>query len=82
MYYCKESGPIPSHPVQLDEGFTSWLEKLSTNLEEQSEKAVIVIDGVDLITVSLWCMEYHEHRQSLSLSFSFFLSLSLPPFLC
>ena len=53
MYYCKESGPIPSHPVQLDEGFISWLEKLSTNLEEQSEKAVIVIDSVDLITVSL-----------------------------
>ena len=60
MYYCKESGPIPSHPVQLDEGFTSWLEKLSTNLEEQSEKAVIIIDSVDLITV----------RPSLSLSLS------------
>ena len=56
MYYCKESGPIPSHPVQLDEGFTSWLEKLSTNLEEKSEKAVIVIDSVDLITVCLWCI--------------------------
>ena len=53
MFYCKESGPIPSHPVQLDEGFISWLEKLSTNLEEQSEKAVIIIDNVDLITVCL-----------------------------
>ena len=51
MFYCKESGPIPSHPVQLDEGFVSWLEKLSTNLEEQAEKAVIVIDSVDLVTV-------------------------------
>ena len=53
MFYCKESGPIPSHPVQLDEGFISWMEKLSNNLDEQAEKAVIVIDGVDLVTVGL-----------------------------
>jgi len=55
MYCCKDTsgsgggGQLPSNPLQLSECFTSWLEKLSSNLDGPTEKAVIVIDNADLI---------------------------------
>ena len=53
MYSCTGAGggQLPSHPLQLGECFTSWLEKLSSNLDDPREKAIIIIDNADLILV-------------------------------
>lgn len=55
MYSCTGAGggQLPSHPLQLGECFTSWLEKLSSNLDDPREKAIIIIDNADLILVWL-----------------------------
>lgn len=52
MFHCKETGQPPTEPSQLNECFIKWLQKLSTNLGKPNiEKALIIIDGVDLIAV-------------------------------
>ena len=60
MYSCTGAGggQLPSHPLQLGECFTSWLEKLSSNLDDPREKAVIIIDNADLILV--WSSDDHS----------------------
>lgn len=52
MFYCKESGQPLIDLSQLKECLFKWLEKLSTNLGiPNKEKALIIIDGADLIAV-------------------------------
>ena len=61
MYFCKDTsggggGQLPSNPLQLGDCFTSWMEKLSSNLDGPTEKAIIIIDNADLILVHSLCM--------------------------
>ena len=73
MYSCTGAGggQLPSHPLQLGECFTSWLEKLSSNLDDPREKAIIIIDNADLILV--WPSKDHRYMMLISaLSFNYY----------
>lgn len=52
MYYCEDVSAIACCPSQLEQEFTTWLERISTQLANPQDRIVIVIDGADLITVS------------------------------
>ena len=52
-YACGEVTSVPTVPSQLMESFTDYLEKLSVVKTEDGGVVVIVIDGADLIKVSL-----------------------------
>ena len=50
---CGETAPLPTAPSHLMEAFTDSLERLSVSKVEEGGTAVIVIDGADLIRVSI-----------------------------
>ena len=52
-YVCGETAPLPTAPSHLMEAFTDSLERLSVSKVEEGGTAVIVIDGADLIRVSI-----------------------------
>ena len=71
MAHCGDSEDqlLLDTPTKMADRFVSWLQKLSANLSKPGpEMAILVIDRVDLVTVSkkgfTSCVDFHMYYVS------------------